>query len=472
MSPPPSAQLSRNENPELREVPPVEGEPIFGFMLMGGALFGAQVRDIRLANELFDRGYRVHVWWAMDRAYRSPLRPGIPQHWLFHSGRYAPFIQREVDEWLGRALSRLTLDERRAWVVQAFPWELDRLMRGLVRGVCAGVERDPAVIRRFARGITATGVTHLLPNLSILGPFAAAARKLVPHRVRYVVTFQGYELYGNYARELGCEAELYRRLYETVEQSDWPAIAVSEQYAERIQADIGVPASRLRAIPPGVPAPLRVGADEARRLVASCLPAFDPRLPLISYLGRQDAEKGLDLLLYAATLLRRRGLEFQLAICGPTAFGAKYQAACRQVAENLRCPVLWNGYIRDELRSALFEASRCVVYPSIHDEPFGMVPVEAMAHGTPCLVSDSGGVSGAIRAGSDQGGLTFRTWDSGHLAEQLASLLQDDVLWRQLSLAAPRVAEHYSVTNLGDRVLEHLGLPLKVAGLREARPAA
>jgi glycosyltransferase involved in cell wall biosynthesis len=447
-------------------------EPVFGFMLMGGALFGAQVRDIRLANELADRGYRVHVWWAMDRAYRSPLRPSISHHWLFHAARFAPFFQRGLDEAIGRAISRVTIDERRAWVVQTYPWQLHRVMRGLVRRVCDGVEHDPTVIRRFARDIAATRVTHLLPNLSILAPFAASARALVPHRVRYVVTFQGYELYGNYAREMGCEAELYRRLYQTVAESDWPAIAVSEEYRRRIHADIGLPEEWLEAIPPGVPTPQRIGRDRARGLVQKLLPAFNPDLPLVSYLGRQDSEKGLDLLLYAATLLRRRGVEFQLAICGPTAFGAKYSLACRQVAENLRCPVLWNGYISDELRSALFEASRCVVYPSIHEEPFGMVPVEAMGHGTPCLVPDIGGVAGVTQVDTEQGGLIFRGWDSAHLAEQLGRLLEDQALWARLAESAPRVAEHFSVTNLGDRVLEHLGLPRQRAAAGELRPAA
>ncbi len=45
------------------------------------------------------------------------------------------------------------------------------------------------------------------------------------------------------------------------------------------------------------------------------------------------------------------------------------------------------------------------------------------------------------------------------LAEQIARLLQDDKLHRRLSEAGPRVAAYYSVSNLADRVLDHMQLP-------------
>ncbi|MCZ6543618.1 MAG: glycosyltransferase, partial [Planctomycetota bacterium] len=173
-----------------------------------------------------------------------------------------------------------------------------------------------------------------------------------------------------------------------------------------------------------------------------------------------DTEKGIDLLLYAASILRRRGLEFQVAVCGPTLFGSHYAGVCVQLAEDLRCPVLWSNQVSDELRSALFFASRCVIYPSIHREPFGMVAVEAMAHGTPAIVADYGGIAGAIQAGGEIGGLHFRAWDSAHLAEQIARVLQDDDLHRHLREAGPRIAAYYSVQKLADRVLTHIGLPM------------
>jgi hypothetical protein len=81
-------------------------EAVFGFVLFGGALSGALVRDVRLANELADRGWPVHAWWVMDRPLESPLRPQVRQHWLFHALRYVRPGGSDVAEAVGRFMSR------------------------------------------------------------------------------------------------------------------------------------------------------------------------------------------------------------------------------------------------------------------------------------------------------------------------------------------------------------------------------
>jgi glycosyltransferase involved in cell wall biosynthesis len=442
---------SEVESPRYRKDKP-SPEPVFGFILLGGALSGAQVRDVRLANELADRGFRVRAWWAMDRPQQSPLRKQIPESWLFSSFRLWGDNLRALRDRFGRIASARKPDLERASYAQRWRFLLDWSMKGLVRDVCTGVENDPVLIREFAREIADAGVTHIFPNVSILGAYAIAVRKFLPYRLRFLVTFQGYELYANYARKLGCEREMYRRLFEIVEHSDYPAIAVSAEYLERINDEIGIPLDRLHIIPPGVPTLEAVEEIQAKNLLGKHFAEFCSDLPLVSYVGRRDTEKGIDLLLYSANILRRRGYRFQLATCGPSSFGDNYIRVCQQIAENMRCPVMWSDFLPEDVRSALFTVSRCIVYPSIHGEPFGMVPVEAMAHGTPCLVPDSGGVSGVTRLGRAKGGLNFRAWDTGHLADQLARLLEDEQLWLKLSADARRIAAHYSVKKLADRV--------------------
>ncbi|MFB3138360.1 MAG: glycosyltransferase family 4 protein [Phycisphaerales bacterium] len=435
-------------------------QPVIGLILLGGPLSGALIRDVRLANELACRGYSVHAWWAMDRQTSSPLDPKVHERWLFHGLRYVGRRRSDLADAMGRLLTRAVHDKNRLRGLQKRPKILRRVMDGLIHRVCDGVEGDRRLLRRFGRELSAAGVTHLLPMLAVLCPWAAAALPFADHPFRFLVTFQGYELYGNYARANGCESQLYARFREVVRQSDWPAIAVSEDYARRVAEDIGIPGEHLRAIPPGVPTQIPFARTAAAELVAKKFPQFRSNVPLVTYLGRRDTEKGIDLLLYAASILRRRGLEFQVAVCGPTLFGSHYAGVCVQLAEDLRCPVLWSNQVSDELRSALFFASRCVIYPSIHREPFGMVAVEAMAHGTPAIVADYGGIAGAIQAGGEIGGLHFRAWDSAHLAEQIARVLQDDDLHRHLREAGPRIAAYYSVQKLADRVLTHIGLPM------------
>jgi len=438
-------------------------EPVLGFLYFGGPLSGALIRDIRLANELASRGFRVHVWWMMDRPDRSPMHAGVTEHFLCNGMRYLPVqwglrVPRGVMDRVGRLFSWWLSERKRARSLQKRPYLLDRMISGFMTDVCDGVERDRPVIRRFSRELDAAGVTHMMPMLSVLAPWVMAARRLMTKPLKYFVTFQGYELYLHYATRVGRQRELIARLREGVEQSDWPCVAVSADYARRVHEDIGIPLESIGVIPPGVPLEPSCERSRARGLLHSALAQWDDRLPLVTYLGRLDNEKGIDLLLMAAALLRRRGEKFQLAICGPTLFGSQYADICRRIADNLGQPVLWRNQVSDEVRSALFFESRCVVYPSIHREPFGMVPVEAEAHGTPAVVPDLGGVADTIRGNGKTAGLRFRAWDSGDLADQIATLLRDDALWQEYSKNGPEVAEYYSCPRMADRVLSHLGL--------------
>jgi glycosyltransferase involved in cell wall biosynthesis len=434
-------------------------KPVLGFVVVGGPLVGAQVRDLRLANELSRRGYPVHVWWAFDRPHESLLDPAIQEHFLFSWSRYLVPNWPGMSDRIGRIAQATVSGKLRDWAAQRLPGVMERQLRRVLRVICRGVETDPGLIRRFASQIEAAGVTHLLPNLEMLAPFVRAARDLVPWRPRYVVTFQGYEVYANDARRIGLEETLYRRLAEVVRASDYRAVAVSQPYAERIQREVGLLPTELSVIPPGVPVDQPLCRAEARARVQSQFPQYRPALPLVTYLGRQDSEKGLDLLLYASRLLVDRGVQLQLALCGPTAFGDTYRRACAQIAEHLRIEPLNAGYVSDDLRSALFRSSRAVVYPSIHEEPFGMVPVEAMAQETPVVVPDRGGIAGVVEAEGAVGGLHFRCWDSGALASRLGNLIHSDTLHGQLARGARQVAMCFSVQNLGQRVLKHLGLP-------------
>jgi len=450
-----------DKHPQENTQPP--DKPVFGLVLFGGPLSGAMIRDVRLANELAARGYQVHAWWTMDKPDPSPLDDAVHQHWLFPAARYYKFPC--VGKWgrghlerIGHFLNWWFPYKKRTRGLQKRPHQLDNLMQGMLRVVCDGVEDDMPLINRFAGQLKQTGVTHVLPMLSAICPWVAAARRQLGGQFKYLVTFQGYELYVNYARKCGLEEKLYQRIRQAVDESDWPAVAVSEDYRKRVTEDIGVASDKMVAIPPGVPMPDSVDRDAAGPIIAKHFSEYRKDVPLITYVGRRDAEKGIDLLLYAAAILHQRGVDFQLAICGPTLFGNHYGHICAQIAENLRCPVLWAKRVGDDVLKALYAGSHCVVYPSIHREPFGMVAAETMSYGTPAVVPNYGGVAGVIEVDQKAGGVHFDVWDSGSLADQLQRLLEDQALWKQLSENGPQVAEYFSVPRLADRILDHLGV--------------
>jgi glycosyltransferase involved in cell wall biosynthesis len=444
-------------------------DPVFAFLAFtSGSLEGAIIRDMRLANALHRRGWRVVVYWMMERNAELVDR-GIPQRMLCGGLRYQFKRPSALMDWLGGAVRLLPPATRRTFV-QRHPAYVDRLMTNCCRSICDGGQSDPALVRRLLRLMRKDGVTHLLPTFAMICPFALAAKERRTHSFDYLVTFQGEELFANYAQRLGRLDEYHQRLREVVGGSPWPSIAVSADYARRLTAEMGIDAARLTVIPPGIEMPTRDRPPfEALRRK---FPQLRPDRPFVTYLGRQDSEKGIDLLLYAVKMLREQGIDLDLVVCGGTSFGERYRDVLVQMSQHLRLGTYHRRRVPDEVRDALYAHSRCIVYPSIHREPFGLVAAEAMSHGTPVLVPNYGGVAEVVEVGGRRGGLTFNVWDSGDLARQLRRLVCDDDLHRELSANARQVAANFTVDRMADRVLELLGLPPRPEPTRAPASAA
>jgi glycosyltransferase involved in cell wall biosynthesis len=434
------------------------GDPVFAFLAAtSGSYEGAIIRDMRLANEFHRRGHSVVVYWMVQQN-RTLVAPGIRQRVLCRALRYGRRRPGILGEFAG-ALFDLVPAERRVAILQTRPGLARRIARNLSGVVCDGGRGDPRLVRRLERFMQRDGVTHLVPTFAFTCPFALAVKRRKRHAFDYLVTFQGEELFEAYAAELGRREDYCRQLREVVDHSPWKAIAVSRDYIDRLRDEMGIDADRMVAIPPGieVPAPANGRARPDFEVLRRAIPGLRPDVPIVAYVGRNDAEKGIDLLLYAARILRTRRLQFQLVIAGNTTFGPVYRSACEQIAAQLRLDVHWQGRIAPDVREALYAHSHCIVYPPVHREPFGMVAPEALVHGTPVLVPNHGGMPDAIGADGRAAGLTFEVWDSGSLAHQLERLLLDEVLHRRLAANAQCVAEHFSVERLADRVLAHLG---------------
>jgi glycosyltransferase involved in cell wall biosynthesis len=430
-------------------------EPVFGFLIFtAGTYEGAMVRDTRLANALHRRGYKVVIYWFME-TNRKMVDPGITQRYFLRGGRYMREKPSRLMEIFGRIL-HIYPRSRRLRFLQEHPDLLSSLLGNLVVSMCDSAA-DPGPAIRLEKLMARDGVTHLLPSFVMICPIALAVKERGRHAFEYLATFQGEEIFANAAQERNRLEDYYAMLRRCVAGSPWPAIAVSNDYAVRIREDMGVDPARLTTIYPGIELPGEE-AKPAFSVLEEILPGIDPKRPIVSYLGRQDSEKGIDLLLYAAKILRERGTDFQLVICGNTSFGRKYHDVCKAIADHLRLGIYWKRRVNDEVRSALYSYSRCVVYPSIHREPFGLVAAEAMSHGSPVIVPDHGGVAEVIGAEDCAGGLTFRVWDSKDLADQIGRMVTDNALHARLVANTRGIAAKFDVEAMTDRVLEHMGI--------------
>jgi glycosyltransferase involved in cell wall biosynthesis len=382
---------------------------------------------------------------------------GVRQRMLCHGTRYQFSHPSEfMDRVVGRLAFLFPQKIRRA-ISQRVPGFVETLMRNLVRSLYGYEQTDIALAKRLAQFIDRDRVTHVKMSFGAIAPLALEAKNYAQMKFDYLITFQGDEEFAYLAAGCGLFSTYCRRVEEAMAGARWPSIAVSRHYARRLATDLGLDVNSMTVIYNGVNLP-PASAPAPFSVLLKTFPQLRPDLPIVAYVGRQESEKGIDLLLYAAKILRERNVEFQLVICGATAKGLAYRIAMQDIIGHLRIEVHLAGVVSNETRDALYAQSRCVVCPSINGEPFGLVVAEAMARGAPTVVPDYGGVTEVVSDGDLAGGVIFKTWDSGDLARQVERLLLDDALHGELASNARKVAARFSTDRMIDAFLHHIEL--------------
>jgi len=134
------------------------------------------------------------------------------------------------------------------------------------------------------------------------------------------------------------------------------------------------------------------------------------------FVGRLVSDKGLGLLLDALKLLETKPW---LTIVGD---GPERAALGKQAANlQLQSQIEFVGQRRDEELAKLLRQHQILVVPSLWQEPFGIVALEAIACGCVVIGSAGGGLAEAI----GPCGLTFPNGDATALARAIARLLAD-----------------------------------------------
>jgi glycosyltransferase involved in cell wall biosynthesis len=197
-------------------------------------------------------------------------------------------------------------------------------------------------------------------------------------------------------------------------------IAVSKSLADEMIRQ-GFPAERISVVHNGVPmlyeAPFRKTPRGLWTLGAVAL--FRPG-------------KGLEELLDALAILRRRGFSIRLKAVG--AFESpEYERSILSRAEQLGVSEIieWTGFTGD-VTSELLTLDLFVL--SSLSEGMPMVVLEAMACGVPVVASSVGGVPEAIRNGQD--GLLTIPGDADDLARAIAAVIDGQADWHSLRFSA------------------------------------
>ncbi len=162
-----------------------------------------------------------------------------------------------------------------------------------------------------------------------------------------------------------------------------------------------------------------------------------PRRGQLVFVGRLVSDKGVDILLDALALLARGGKHVHLTVVGdgPEAPSLRQQAT----RLGIEAQVEFVGRRGGAELVAVLNEHQVLVVPSVWEEPFGVVALEAMACGCVPLVARSGGLPDAVGAAGE----VVARGDSEALARGIDGLLTDpDALNRCRAAADAHLERH------------------------------
>ena len=159
-------------------------------------------------------------------------------------------------------------------------------------------------------------------------------------------------------------------------------IAVSRYTAGRVAEVYGVPPERVRVVHNAI------DAGSARHARAR------RRAPLVLFAGRITAQKGPEFFLAAAASVAQEVPRARFAVAGAGDLLPAAIARAEELGIRRRC--LFTGFLPPAELKRLYAEADVFVLPSV-SEPFGLAVLEALAHGTPAIVSRHAGVSEVVR---------------------------------------------------------------------------
>ncbi len=261
----------------------------------------------------------------------------------------------------------------------------------------------------------------------------------VGRALRRVIDGQGIRLVHAMGTQAHCRAALAARRARVpcvhhvhdVPEWSWTRQGALERAAALLPAAATVAVSRHVADALGRWGPPRAVTVIHNAVPAPAVPSAPADWPAppgalrVLWCGRLQRWKGAHLFLEAAARAAAAVPAARFAVVGGARHGiepdGEVQLARRARALGLGDVVRLTGWQDDP--APFFAAADVVVHCSIRPEPFGLVVLEAMAHGKPVIAPAAGGPAEIVEPGVS--GVLVPPGDAGALAAALAALLGD-----------------------------------------------
>jgi glycosyltransferase involved in cell wall biosynthesis len=297
---------------------------------------------------------------------------------------------------------------------------------------------SPSLFRELLKSVAQYNLVHITAvwNFPVLAASLACRFKGVP----YVISPRGTI----YPETIALKSTLFKKVYYRLFARSCLNHARAIHYTA---ADEHQKVSQyLKLKPEAWVIPNGIEIREFKKIAPSALAGYRPlaaHKPYLLFMGRISRKKGLDILVKAFRILAAQFPQLQLVIAGPDEEG--YLAEVIQMVEKeaLMDRVVFTGMLKGEEKLLAYQQAKVFVLSS-YSENFGMSVVEAMACGTPVVISDQVGIHGDI--GRHQAGVVTQT-NAESVAAGVRSLLENPRLCDEMALAGQKFVEsHYEIS--------------------------
>lgn len=178
--------------------------------------------------------------------------------------------------------------------------------------------------------------------------------------------------------------KIYGLLLEKPNLAAAAGVHFTSEQEQKVSERYGIPTQDF-VIPLGVELPTYL----PERGVTRQSLGINSDLPLILFMSRIDPKKGLDLLIPALENILAQGIKFHFVLAGsnPQDLGYEEEIKQRIKASDLGRYTSITGFVSGDLKYGLLQDADLFVLPSYY-ENFGIAVAEAMAMGTPVLISE------------------------------------------------------------------------------------
>jgi len=340
---------------------------------LGAADTGGQVvYVIELSKKLAQLGYEVDIWTRRfeDQPELEAVNERVRVIGIACGGdKFLPkeYLNEHLSEWNASALRFIALHGLNYSFINSHYW-------------------DAGIAGQFLSEELAVPHVHT--------PHSLGLWKQLQMQRDYPGDEEKFEKQYNFTRRIAEE----RRIYKACQL----VIATTPPQLDFIVNDYGAPAEKVRMIAPGYDDHRFFPVSDASRKAIRRRLGFSGQVVLA--LGRLAPNKGYDLLIRSFSLVAKREPEavLHLAVGGkdmnPQEFALLAELRALAEVSGYGERIHFGSFIADADLSDYYRAADLFVLCSRY-EPFGMTAIEAMASGTPTVVTVHGGLYRALTFG-------------------------------------------------------------------------